>query len=59
MNGVEINEARSGKIVPINVQRLPLTTFVVIPLVEGISVSDPELIEAIFSKNYNLELLRI
>ena len=35
MNGVETNETSMGSIWPPNVQRLPLTTFVVIPAVEG------------------------
>lgn len=52
MNGVETNEANSGKTCPASVQRLPLTTLVVIPRVEGISVSAGELIEAMFSDKF-------
>lgn len=47
-----MSEAKSGKTCPPRVHKLPLTTFVVIPLVEGISVSTGELIEAMFSDNF-------
>src|SRR5215203_5318586 len=56
-NGVEKNEARNGAICPNNVQKLPLMTLVVIPLVERVSSLAGELAEEMLSKNYNSKLL--
>jgi hypothetical protein len=40
---------KSGKTCPPSVQRLPFTTFVVIPLVEGFSFSSAESVNKAFS----------